>query len=157
MGNSTAFDFVCTVCLAAKTPQDFAIRTGTNRPRRQCRKCVSIRVMANRRARDAALSAEVIRDRNRRYRLANQSENARNSRKRNLRRFGITIEQFEEMLERQADRCVLCSDLMTSPHVDHDHLTGNVRGLLCQRCNMGLGLFRDNTTVLANAIAYLTQ
>lgn len=45
---------------------------------------------------------------------------------------------------------------MKAPHVDHDHATGMVRGLLCGRCNMGIGLLRDNIGIMKNTILYLS-
>jgi Recombination endonuclease VII len=53
--------------------------------------------------------------------------------------YGLTIEQWDHMLIAQAGRCALCNDPLLSPHVDHSHDTGEVRGLLCLHCNTMLG------------------
>lgn len=71
--------------------------------------------------------------------------------------YGLTIAEWDSMLIAQSGRCGICSDPMTNPHVDHCHTTNAVRELLCTRCNSGLGQFRDNTTLLGEAIAYLTR
>lgn len=57
-------------------------------------------------------------------------------------------------LESQGRRCAVCKD-GTAVHVDHDHLTGKVRGVLCFNCNGGLGQFKDQIERLEQAIDYL--
>ena len=74
--------------------------------------------------------------------------------------YGVTPEQFEQMLEQQGGTCAICAtDQWDSkgrgPSVDHDHATGKVRGLLCASCNNGLGRFRDDTALLRAAVKYL--
>lgn len=74
--------------------------------------------------------------------------------------YGITLEQYEQMLNTQGRRCAIChkSDSEAGTlAVDHCHTTDRVRELLCQRCNQGLGLFKENPTALARAIAYLER
>jgi len=70
--------------------------------------------------------------------------------------YGITPEQFDAMLLNQGGACAICRESVDKPHVDHDHVTGRVRGILCNRCNVGLGMFNDNKTSLRSAIAYLS-
>lgn len=53
--------------------------------------------------------------------------------------YGLTVEQWDQMLVEQAGRCALCDEPMKNPHVDHSHITGEVRGMLCLRCNTMLG------------------
>jgi hypothetical protein len=69
-------------------------------------------------------------------------------------RYGITAAQYDEMLTAQGGLCALCGE-RDAQHVDHDHLTSAVRGLLCSCCNQGLGNFRDSTQFLRTAIGYL--
>jgi len=76
--------------------------------------------------------------------------------------YGITEEQYQAMFESQGNACAICgstdwpaSNYAGSPHVDHDHATGEVRGLLCGHCNNGLGHFRDDPERLRKAAAYL--
>jgi len=71
------------------------------------------------------------------------------------RRYGITSVQFSSLRTEQENRCAICRNQMDPPHIDHDHQTGEVRGLLCQFCNSGLGYFRDNSENLRRAILYL--
>jgi hypothetical protein len=72
--------------------------------------------------------------------------------------YGMSLEQFEIMLTAQGNCCAicLCSFVKSEDaHVDHDHDTGYVRGLLCTSCNNGLGRFRDSPAVLRRAADYL--
>lgn len=70
--------------------------------------------------------------------------------------YGLTIEQYNDMLEGQDSKCAICEKPFTkTPHVDHSHITGKVRGLLCRGCNIGIAHFEDNVKYLENAIRYL--
>ena len=74
--------------------------------------------------------------------------------------YGITPEQFAERLIAQDNRCAICrTDTPNGKgwHVDHDHATQAVRGLLCGNCNNGLGNFADDPTRLRAAVEYLTH
>jgi len=71
-------------------------------------------------------------------------------------KYGITSADYERMLAEQSGLCKICEDVMSPlPHIDHDHTTGKVRGLLCARCNRGIGQFRDAPKLLLAAVAYL--
>ena len=81
-----------------------------------------------------------------------------------LKRFGMTAEMYNQMVTAQDGLCALCKrpEKDTSPSgkvkalaVDHNHLTGEVRGLLCKRCNCALGMLDDNPELFELAIAYL--
>jgi hypothetical protein len=73
-------------------------------------------------------------------------------------KYGITFDQYMQMLEDQNGVCRLCKGTNPSGRrlaVDHNHETGEVRGLLCSNCNTALGLLKDNPVLLEAAIAYL--
>lgn len=71
-------------------------------------------------------------------------------------RYGITELQYINLSKKQKGKCGVCSKPLTNDTlVDHNHLTGEVRGLLCRHCNFALGLFKDNITNLKQAIKYL--
>jgi hypothetical protein len=75
-----------------------------------------------------------------------------------LREYGITLDQYDSMLQKQNGVCGIChKPEPRSEHlsVDHCHITGEVRGLLCSRCNMVLGMFLDSPALLKSAITYL--
>ena len=77
-----------------------------------------------------------------------------------IKKFGITLEEFNSILTQQDGKCAICgysdrSDKNFFPVVDHDHLSGKVRGLLCMNCNMGIGKFKDDISRLKSAINYL--
>lgn len=91
------------------------------------------------------------RDRFRRYNL-----------KRRLKKYGVTLEEYEALLESQGGVCAICQGPPNGKdddiyHADHDHKTGELRGLLCSRCNNGLGCFSDKAELLQIAIAYLAR
>lgn len=78
--------------------------------------------------------------------------------RRTIRDYGITREEFEALRQEQGGACAICRrDFDKTPHIDHDHETGLVRGLLCRECNLGLGLFGDDVARLRAAIEYLEQ
>ena len=59
------------------------------------------------------------------------------------------------MMVEQANGCAICGNSDKRLHVDHDHATGKVRGLLCMECNVSLGKFKDSPELLRKAIVYL--
>jgi hypothetical protein len=69
-------------------------------------------------------------------------------------RYGIGHKDFDELLAEQGGVCAVCG-AADPEHVDHDHRTGWVRGILCFNCNGGLGQFRDNPRFLSAAMTYL--
>jgi len=79
------------------------------------------------------------------------------------RKYGVTLEWYRETLSKQNNVCAICKQpekavikgKVISMPVDHCHKTGKARGLLCTKCNRGLGLFDDNPKNLQNAIKYL--
>lgn len=70
-------------------------------------------------------------------------------------RYDLTPEGVMGILNNQSNQCAICSVVLNSYHIDHCHNTNKVRGILCSSCNMGLGLFKDDTRVLQSAIKYL--
>lgn len=72
------------------------------------------------------------------------------------RTYGLSAEEYQGLLDRQEHVCAICRDpFWKTPSVDHNHDTGAVRGLLCQRCNMLCGLAHDKPALLQAAINYL--
>lgn len=75
--------------------------------------------------------------------------------------FGINYNQYLKMLEEQNYRCFICNTEETVNNrvlsVDHDHITGKVRGLLCTNCNTGIGKLKDNINFLQRSIEYLER
>lgn len=75
-------------------------------------------------------------------------------------KYGIDQQEFNRMLKNQGKKCRIClrnpKDKETF-HVDHDHDTGEIRGILCSGCNRGLGLLRDNEEIVASALKYLRK
>lgn len=89
-----------------------------------------------------------------------QREREQIVRRKRVREYGLTHEEFLALLETQGGVCAICGNGETAKgirqlSVDHDHVTGQVRGLLCNRCNPMLGYARDDVTVLQAAIVYL--
>lgn len=87
-------------------------------------------------------------------------KNKQNDKKwRLLKTYGITLEEWYQMFEKQNGECKIChthqSKLKNKLCVDHDHITGKVRGLLCQGCNSGIGYLKESKRILESAIKYL--
>jgi hypothetical protein len=83
----------------------------------------------------------------------------------NLSRHGMTVEQYRELLVEQDGCCAICGDRpdpngkhsTARLHVDHHHGTGQNRALLCGRCNVGVGYFRENPALFRAAADYIER
>lgn len=80
-----------------------------------------------------------------------------------LARYGINLDDLQRMLSEQNNCCAICylkfnmDHKEIKPHVDHDHVTGKVRGILCNKCNNMLGCAKDSVDTLYMAIQYLER
>lgn len=78
-------------------------------------------------------------------------------------RYGVSAKEYQALLLLQDNKCLIClsefdsNSKRTTAHVDHSHISGEIRGLLCDWCNKGLGIFEDNIDRLSRAIKYLTK
>lgn len=74
-------------------------------------------------------------------------------------RYGITYEEYKLYLDKQSCKCAICSvhqdELPRGLYIDHNHDTGEVRGLLCNNCNTALGMLKENVDLFNKAIEYL--
>ena len=94
------------------------------------------------------------------WREANRERQKAHSRRHHLRRaFGMALEEYDAILEKQGGRCAICGTTDPSPWdwfcIDHDHETGLVRGLLCLACNVCIGQAGDDPALLRKAVRYL--
>ena len=76
--------------------------------------------------------------------------------------YGLTEEDYKAMLERQDHCCAICGSTEwpgkdNRPHVDHDHATGRIRGILCSKCNLAIGHMDDDPKRLRAAADYLER
>jgi hypothetical protein len=88
----------------------------------------------------------------------------RSARRSHLKKqYGITPEDFDRLLQSQGGKCAICHETNLRdvrgfrPHVDHSHKTGRVRGILCGRCNKGLGALKDDVEIVRRALSYLER
>ncbi len=114
---------------------------------------------------------ELLRERARRYshrlKKENPEEYYRRSRRSCLNQYGLTEKDYEELLEKQNGVCAICGkppygkraahNQESKLHIDHNHTTGKVRGLLCTRCNTSIGGFDENISIIEKAIQYLKE
>lgn len=104
----------------------------------------------------AAMHPDLMRERSRLY-MAEKRKQDPDKQRAYMRRwlYGLSPQDFERMVINQGNACGVCAEQMTKPQVDHDHDTGDVRGLLCARCNVGLGALGDTAESLERAVTYL--
>lgn len=138
----------CKPCSAMQSRKRRANETTEQRERRQAKN----RARMNRRY--AAMRDEINAQRRQDY----DPEKAHDY---HLRaKYGITLADFERMNDAVGSACEICGEACQSGRrlaVDHDHVTGAVRGLLCGNCNRGLGMFRDRPELLVAAAEYLGE
>lgn len=73
------------------------------------------------------------------------------------KKYGITKDRYIELLKFQNNLCAICKKSSAVFCVDHDHKSGNVRGLLCKKCNSGIAHLKDNVIIITNAMDYLRK
>lgn len=92
------------------------------------------------------------------HKKANKKWNKENGKAHRLMyKYGLTTEQHEQMYAEQSGCCAICEELVTysAMHTDHNHKTGEVRGLLCSGCNLALGMVKESIVTLKNMQTYL--
>jgi hypothetical protein len=148
----------CPKCGVEKSDATFYIkRRRTGRPHTQCKKCHRANMVAQKAARRIS-NPEAVATSDLKYLLKSQ--------------YRLSVEEFDRMHAEQLGRCAICEEQINRrtmvglksrkgtqrqrrAHVDHDHGTQQIRGLLCSWCNIGLANFRDNPRWLRKAAAYL--
>lgn len=122
---------------------------------KQCKKC------SNTQSREwAANNRDAERARVRKYHAENRERLNEYARwQRFQRKYGVSKDQYVVMLASQEHQCKICDRPLINQGrvcIDHSHKTNKVRGILCDRCNRGIGLLQDNPTVLNKAAQYIS-
>jgi hypothetical protein len=151
----------CSKCGEEKEATQFYKVAGGKRLRSECKTCTNA---YHKRYRNTEEGAAATRRARLNYKLKpdnvlrdaqNKSEWAR------FKKYGMVKSDYAKMLNDQAYQCLICSKHHSKTKfglvVDHCHLTGQVRGLLCDSCNRGLGFFTDSADTLTAAANYLTK
>lgn len=140
------------VCVKCGEPKDYSefspngvTRKGTQKYRSQCRKCDNARQLKYRK--NYPNTSRYSKDRLKSYQVKAA--------------FGITYEEWVKLMESRGWACEICGRETESSGrtlaIDHDHSTGDIRGVLCQRCNCAIGLLSENDETLRSAIDYLNR
>lgn len=135
-------ELLCTSCRQVLPVAAFGIRKDTKVPRvrSNCRACLAARATAKNRENHS--DAQV-------YWWSRQ-----------IAKYGLTPETWRELWDSQGQRCAICGTEDNGKkrfHVDHDHESGAVRGILCTTCNAGIGQLQDDPDVVFKAFVYLTR
>jgi hypothetical protein len=156
---------VCTACLLSKDRSEFHVRRASKDGlRTTCKPCTAD-IKAEYHKKNSSKIIEKVRLWRRNNRERKNENSRKHSRKYDLKKhYGMSLEDYDRMLLIQNGRCAICSKAPRNSsvktrflHVDHDHATGTVRGLLCDRCNHMLGKSLDNPDTLRRAAIYLEQ
>lgn len=130
----------------------------------QCRECRTIKEQERRDLNTNDLTEEQRqsrRDATKKWRENNLEQSKFFARRTHImRKFGLTIKQYDNMLAKQNGVCAICQNVCNTGNalaVDHDHATGKIRSLLCKNCNTAIGLLREDVEVMSKAINYLNS
>lgn len=146
----------CSKCKQEK-PRDRFHTTARGRPNSWCKDCNNQKNREIRKGNQKYLAAQ--RAQKKKFYVDNREKMKEKDRMARFRKYGITKEIYEDMLKEQGNCCAICTDSFgdSTPHIDHCHASGRVRQLLCNRCNSGIGMLRDDVDILRSAIDYLTR
>lgn len=95
--------------------------------------------------------AKCDRERKRKTQISSRSRD-----KEAAKRYNISLEEYDNWINKNPN-CNICGIKLEQPHIDHDHNSGKVRGVLCKSCNWGIGHMNDNVDILKSAINYLER
>ena len=132
---------VCTKCRKEKPLSAFSVRhTRGGKPLAQCKVC--------------------CREKLRKWRDKNPVAEALSRRKQCVKKFGISVGDYERLFFLQGGVCAICREVNTDNRmlcVDHSHTTGKIRGLLCTTCNAAIGMLGDGPDGIRAALRYLEE
>ncbi|MGH2756000.1 MAG: endonuclease VII domain-containing protein [Actinomycetota bacterium] len=160
---------ICVKCGVQKPLTEFYKQAGLrDGHRNDCKACIAKRVRENYRRNPEPFIRRTQRWRARhpkryqelleRNRTVNRERRREQARVSHLRRaYGLSIEVYGFLCVAQANRCAVCRTEVEKLHVDHEHGTGRVRGLLCGKCNKAIGLLNDDPELLRVASRYLER
>ncbi len=140
---------LCNKCKLLKNHSDFYIRKASGKYLSHCKSCIKSHYHKYK---------DIIKFKNY-YRKPGHNTN---SRKYNLKsNYNLSLEAYKTISILQNNKCAIClrdqSEFKKNFAVDHNHTTGEIRQLLCTRCNIGIGMFEENIYILSNAINYLNK
>ena len=157
--NAIATTKICTKCHAEKPLNDFH----KDRARKDglypcCRPCAAVGRRESRK-RYPSRTLESMRAAKKLYDQRHPGRASLRNHRTNLwYAHKMTVEQYAEMLDAQGGVCAICNQKCKKRlSVDHDHITGEIRGLLCRRCNLVLGEMLDSVELMSSAIQYLRR
>lgn len=136
----------CRLCNKNLPLKEFSIRSDSKKHRSECKICL------NKKRKKQKSYGKWHKNNKERLKLYERGYRV-------VRKYGISLMQYYCMLDLQEHKCAICET--TNPkgkgrfHIDHCHVSGKVRALLCSDCNPGLGQFKDNVELLEKAIQYL--
>lgn len=153
----------CLSCKLMKSFENFSKCRGSLKSK--CKSCLSEESRVKRKnLSDEDKNKIRLYERNRSKRLSDNG--FANSHKHNLKKYNLSVEEYNEMIKSQSSLCAICGNEESSINkygnkrrlaVDHCHATGKIRYLLCGKCNQALGLLNENKNILQKMIEYLEE
>jgi Recombination endonuclease VII len=146
---------ICNYCNTFKVNSDFhkcnKVKSGI---RSKCKKCRLKEKLSRDYKKEYNVNPEKVKRNARRWAIMNP-------RRKILNNYKMTVQEYENVLKLQNYKCAICpkkmSELNKHLAVDHCHKTGKIRGLLCRKCNSGLGFFKDDPILVEKALKYLCE
>jgi predicted methyltransferase len=145
----------CKICYISKNTSEFN-KSNQNKDGlySYCKPCTKLRIKRyHEDTKDRKVERELI------WKKLNPEKVKAISKRQTLNGYNLSEEEYYKLVALQENQCKICgihrSNLKIDLAIDHCHNTGRIRGLLCNKCNLGLGYFRENVEYLSNAIHYL--